>query len=215
MDQRVQRTHRLLREAFIALILEKGYNAVTIRDVARRAGVGRSTFYTHFGDLEELLRSHGDRKWLRRFQPPGEPAQPFAFVLPFLEHAAEQRRFLRALVGNKGGAAIHKHFKEALLDLVREEVDRFLPRETPPKREAATRFVAGAFYELLNWWLDSRSGLTPEALAECFHALTPLALRPRAPAGGLARPSGLPGFQVAATGRPRRESSLAGSASFR
>src|SRR5262245_9815545 len=99
-DRRVQRTHQLLRQAFISLILERGYHAVTIRDVVKRAGVGRSTFYVHFGDLEELMRSHGDGQGLRRFMSPGKKTEPFAFSRPFLEHADGQRRLWRALIGN-------------------------------------------------------------------------------------------------------------------
>jgi AcrR family transcriptional regulator len=42
-DRRVQRTRKLLQEALIALVLEKGYEAVTVQDIIDRANVGRST----------------------------------------------------------------------------------------------------------------------------------------------------------------------------
>jgi hypothetical protein len=55
-DRRVRRTHRLLHQALMSLVLEKKYEAVTVQDILDRADVGRSTFYTHFGDKDELLR---------------------------------------------------------------------------------------------------------------------------------------------------------------
>jgi AcrR family transcriptional regulator len=176
-DRRVQRTHQKLRQAFLALILERGYHAVTIRDVVQRAGVGRSTFYIHFGDLEELMMSHGDGQWLGRFGTPGSKAgQLFAFSRPFLEHANEQRRLWRALVGNKGGVAIRKHFKEGLIELVRRDVARAAGKQHPKIIEGMARYFTGAYAELLFWWLDSPSGLTPADVDDIFQQLTARAL---------------------------------------
>lgn len=44
-DRRVRKTRRLLHEALVTLILERGWDAVSVRDVCERADVGRSTFY--------------------------------------------------------------------------------------------------------------------------------------------------------------------------
>src|SRR5215475_3738876 len=56
-DRRVQRTQQLLRVALIELIIEKGYEEVTVQDIIDRANVGRSTFYSHFMDKQQLLLS--------------------------------------------------------------------------------------------------------------------------------------------------------------
>ncbi len=57
VDRRVQRTRQLLQDALVSLIQEKGYEAVTVQDILDQANVGRSTFYAHFRDKEELLLS--------------------------------------------------------------------------------------------------------------------------------------------------------------
>jgi AcrR family transcriptional regulator len=54
-DRRIRRTRAALRQALIGLVLERGYDAVTIRDVVDRANVGRSTFYAHYPSKEDLL----------------------------------------------------------------------------------------------------------------------------------------------------------------
>ena len=54
-DRRVQRTLKLLKEALIELILEKGYDSVTVQDITDRANLGRATFYFHYKDKDELL----------------------------------------------------------------------------------------------------------------------------------------------------------------
>lgn len=54
-NRRVQRTRRRLREALIALVLERGWERTTVQDVCDRADVGCSTFYLHFQSKEKLL----------------------------------------------------------------------------------------------------------------------------------------------------------------
>ena len=60
-DRRVQKTRKLLQDSLIALVSEKGYESVTIREILDKANVGRSTFYAHFQDKDQLLRSILDR----------------------------------------------------------------------------------------------------------------------------------------------------------
>src|SRR5690606_12454565 len=55
VDARVRRTRRRLQDALVALVLERGYEAVTIRDVAERADVGYATFFRHYASKEALL----------------------------------------------------------------------------------------------------------------------------------------------------------------
>src|SRR5260370_34276408 len=55
VDLRVRRTHANLREALIDLIEEKGFDAVTVGDIAERAMVNRTTFYRHYQDEYALV----------------------------------------------------------------------------------------------------------------------------------------------------------------
>src|SRR5436305_2003397 len=55
-DRRCKRTQHLLARALIVLTLEKGYEAVTIRDITERADVGYATFFRHYHDKDELLK---------------------------------------------------------------------------------------------------------------------------------------------------------------
>lgn len=54
-DLRVIRTKKLIFEAFIELIQEKGFAAMTVQDIADRAMINRSTFYSHFQDKQAVL----------------------------------------------------------------------------------------------------------------------------------------------------------------
>jgi AcrR family transcriptional regulator len=183
----VQRTRRALREALVSLILERGWDAVGVLHVCERADVGRSTFYLHFADKEELLVSGFDdlREALRQqlAQRPGGD-RPLAFVRGMVDHAAEQQRLFRAVVGKRSGQVVERRFRELVIGLVEEDLALLAP--AGPRRDAAARYVAGAFLELLRWWLDTRTGLEPADLEELFDRLTApvLAALPGWAAGG-------------------------------
>src|SRR5262249_48157020 len=89
-DRRIQRTRRTLHEALLALIRERGWDAVTVQDVCARADVGRSTFYVHFADKEELLLSGFAelRQSLRSHLADGRRKR-LGFTFALLEHAEE------------------------------------------------------------------------------------------------------------------------------
>jgi hypothetical protein len=57
IDRRVARTRAMLQKAHISLILEKGYEAITVEDICEVANVGRSTFYAHYTSKDDLRRS--------------------------------------------------------------------------------------------------------------------------------------------------------------
>ena len=56
-DRRIQRTRQLLRQASIDVMQEKGFKAMSIQEIAKRANVSRGTFYAHFVDKYALLES--------------------------------------------------------------------------------------------------------------------------------------------------------------
>ncbi len=56
-DRRSQRTRDTLIQAMLALIETKHYDQITVQDIVDRANVGRSTFYAHFDNKDELLSS--------------------------------------------------------------------------------------------------------------------------------------------------------------
>jgi len=169
----VQRTRRALREALIALILERGWDGFSVQDVCDRADVGRSTFYTHFADKEDLVVG-GFEDLRRTLRAPfatrgGEPARSFRFSRGLIEHAREQQRLFRAVIGKRSGQLVQKKFRELVLDLVREELGALLAPGF--RREATVVFVAGAFVEILTWSLEAKSTLPPEEVDALFHDL--------------------------------------------
>lgn len=55
-NQRTQNTQNKIKEVLIELLAEKPINKITIQDICRKADVNRTTFYTHFNDIYDLMR---------------------------------------------------------------------------------------------------------------------------------------------------------------
>ncbi|MEK6721850.1 MAG: TetR/AcrR family transcriptional regulator [Chloroflexota bacterium] len=175
-DRRVIRTRRALREALIGLILEKGYDAVTVGDIVDRADVGRSTFYAHFVDKDALLLggfSALPTLWAEESR--GSDADggtiPFTFSLKMFRHADDQRRLFRALVGQRSGVLVQRQLDRVLSDLVRADLERFHAVGDDRALEVAVRFVVSAYVGLLGWWLEHPTPATPEEIDRAFRAL--------------------------------------------
>ena len=71
-DRRIQKTRDLLHRSLAALIHEKPYDSISVKEILDRANVGRSTFYTHFSDKDELLVSsiHDLLRSIQTAKPP-------------------------------------------------------------------------------------------------------------------------------------------------
>jgi AcrR family transcriptional regulator len=156
-DARTQRSRERLFQALVALILERGWDRVSVRAVCARAGVGRSTFYVHFADKEEALVGGLDLvRDAMKGRGRGTPERPFGFVRELIDHADGSRRMFRAVIGKRAGLAVQRRFREVVRQLVMEE----LPAHRVPaaQQEVTARFLAGALVELLIGWLDERGG---------------------------------------------------------
>jgi AcrR family transcriptional regulator len=171
-DRRVQRTRDALRDALISLLEERGWDDLNIQDLCERANVGRSTFYLHFQNKEELLVGGFDdlRAWLRAQSAPEKTAvDAMPFVRGLIEHVHEQRNLFRSIIGRRSGHVVQKRFREMVCQLVEEEV---APPHAGWKQKAGAHYIAGALVELLAWWVDSGKGHTADEVEELFYQLT-------------------------------------------
>lgn len=172
-DRRVRRTRDAIHRALIELMIEKGYEAVTVADIITKADVGRSTFYTHFTDKREVLYASIDELagFLRAGSQVKGGRRLFGFSLMMFEHAHEQQELLRALLGRGGGAIVYERIRLVLADLVRDDlVPRVGPGATVPL-DLVVDGVVGAYMALLSRWLDEREPHTPHEMDVAFRRL--------------------------------------------
>lgn len=100
-DLRIRRTRERLGAALIALLQDKSMDEVTIRGVLVRADVGRSTFYVHYRDKDDLLLSQledGLEMWSNILSTNREKSRRVASVTEYFGHVGSARKLYRSLV---------------------------------------------------------------------------------------------------------------------
>jgi AcrR family transcriptional regulator len=178
LDRRVRRTRRTLHEALISLVLEQGYERITVQDILDRADVGRSTFYAHFRDKEALLVASFDgmREELRQELdamtpgvPAADPARPAAVIF---EHAHRHRRVYRALCGKHGGDLVHRYLHRLISELLREHLRPHLTAaDSDLPVDVVAEFYSNAGLGLLLWWVGQDFPHDPAWLARIYQRL--------------------------------------------
>ena len=170
-DRRVARTRVALNEALVALMCEKNFDAITVADILARANVGRSTFYAHYTDKHDILRSSiGNLRHaldaMRGKKAPGAPL--FGYSLWFFAHCHS----MRALYVKQANCIVMQWFKDVLAEVVREELRaQPAPRKREVALEAVVQFVVGAFMAVLTWAFNEPHSCPPQAMDATFRAL--------------------------------------------
>jgi len=172
LDRRVRRTRDRLGDALIALMQEKPFDEIKVQDVLDRAGVGRSTFYEHFKDKDDLLVSDADEFFegmatllARR----GDASSRVAPVRELFAHVADVQPLYQAMEGSG--------LLQELLDLATNQFARGIEERLAARgvaleeRAARAQALAGALFALLPWWLKRGKKESPEEMDAIFHRM--------------------------------------------
>src|SRR6202047_5454791 len=112
-DLRIRRTRRLLSNALVELMQEKSIEKITVKEVLDRATVGRSTFYLHSRDMDDLflcVLEDGLEMWSTALLRKQEKSYRIAPVSEFFMHVGDAKKLYRALVDSE---RIHAFFELA------------------------------------------------------------------------------------------------------
>src|SRR5512138_2964014 len=155
-DRRSQRTRHLLSAALVELIREKDYNAITVSDIIERANVGRSTFYAHYRDKDELFVGELDHVIEVLSQRiPDQEQMPFFPSLGLFRHVGEEYELYKALVWTPGIDLLIKHMQKSLTVRIEQGLKNS-GRDYDMPLSVLANFIAGNFLTLLKWWLENK-----------------------------------------------------------
>lgn len=175
-DRRVQRTRGLLHEALASLIHERPYEDIVVKEILARADVGRSTFYAHFRDKEDLLESS-----IRDVLEEGKAVSPsrnrdFADdvlerTLHLFEHVERHHIASDTATATRRQALVHEYLYRELVRSVADDIasPQDTRRELPS--DLIAQFVASTFLVVLEWWLESEPCLSARQANDYLAAL--------------------------------------------
>lgn len=175
VDRRIQRTRNLLRDALMHLIIEKGYDEITIQHITDEANVARTTFYLHFKDKDDLLFQtmrdmyedlYAQSSFAEMSTHPPQLVEEECDATDF-EHVADLAEFYKVMLGERGSAAFLMRVREFLAKGVME--DTFSKATNDEQANLPVEFVAyavaGARIATIKWWLDHDMPYSPQRMA--------------------------------------------------
>jgi AcrR family transcriptional regulator len=172
-ERRKRRTHKALKQAALDLVLEKGYDSVTIQEIVDRADYGRGTFYLHFDDKESLVweiimdglaeaNQQGHQRSMEGKYPPGY----LGYLITF-EHADQNQDLYRLMMGSQGSSLLSHRVAQVLAGQIEESIRTGLYQPHPGlPPEIAAQAIVGALVRLVFWWLETSNQFTPKQMAD-------------------------------------------------
>ena len=173
---RIRRTQKLLRDALVELIEERGFEALTVGELTARAMVSRAAFYRNYQDKYDLVEQIFAEAMSALQSAVGELGQehPAEVWVRFFEHIADYERLYRALLGSKGSPWVERKMRTSLAGLVGElgkvpHGRNVSTRSNPPIHSFSDGLVpdlvATMFVEAITWWLEQGRPYTPREIA--------------------------------------------------
>jgi AcrR family transcriptional regulator len=191
VDRRIARTRDALGDALIVLMKEKPFDEISVQQVLDRAGISRSTFYTHYRDKDDLFISDVEEFFLLMagvLDRQKAAADRVAPVRELFAHVSEAREVHAALRASGKMPQILELGRQIFARSIEQRLRKAAVDVPPMLLEAHAQGLAGSLFALLDWWIDRGMTVRPEAMDALFHGTVWTAtIRPKA---GLSRKTG-------------------------
>lgn len=166
-DRRVRRTREALHRALIELMMERAYDRIGVSDVIRRADVGRSTFYAHYRDKDDLLVvSCGEHLRQEIARSPGHGR--WAPVRVMIGLAARYPQVYEPLIGPRASATALRGYRSSVAAILREHLDA---QDGPRTDDLTVTTLSWAVVGLLTAVTDRANPVAPELAWRLFEAV--------------------------------------------
>ena len=187
-DLRVIRTKESIRDALVELIDEKGFEAITVKDITTRAKINRGTFYAHYQDKFDLMTKCEEEIMLEMSRIakqifPGVIAAlgtnspnlaPFPLAVLIFEYLNENSGFMKAVLGPKGDLSFQTRLKDFMWNTLFGNDPNALIKEESllvPGQYLAS-YIASAHIGVIQQWLDSGRKESPHEMARILSTIT-------------------------------------------
>lgn len=171
-------TRQNIKDAFWALYIEKKIDKITVKDITTKAGYNRSTFYTYFKDVYDVLEQiEADIMPDERHLPPIEidssdmsTINSPNMVAEFIDMYERNSQYYSVLLSEKGDPAfavkMKKLFKAMMVNSIKEQMDISMI-----ELDYALEFIVGATISVIQHWFDQDKNISLEDLTPMIYQL--------------------------------------------
>ena len=171
VDRRVRRTRRALTQAFVDLILEQGYDSVTIKAITERADVAYMTFFRHYREKDDLLRvlfeDLMDDLRQRNEMIMDQDSEVSTASLIF-EHVEDHEPLYRVLITTHH---LRDQIKQELVAIAHETCRFFSVDNSLIPFAILCDHIASAQLNLIRWWLENDRKYSIDRMSQIYEKL--------------------------------------------
>ena len=185
-DRRIARTQAALRDALVALVEERGLDAISVGDICVAADITRGTFYNHFKDKEALVDSFEDQiiagldAFQERMAKLSLPElakcvalkQPLPLLVEMFDYLRSEGAFLHALLGSGGDAGFAPRIRDSVCtNLVQSILHKRYRESIDPFVGYYVSFYASAYLGMIMHWIETGMTESSEDMARIAQRL--------------------------------------------
>ncbi|SHE63073.1 transcriptional regulator, TetR family [Atopostipes suicloacalis DSM 15692] len=178
-QKRKTNTKENIKKAFIQLIKDKGFDSLTVSDLAREANINRGTFYLHYldkydlldklemdiiEDLKEILLTNLEH------EETDEPAEliPYEKILEALNYIKKDYHFIEALAGDGGDPNFIQKVENVISEMIQsklQETDNQLRSKEHLPADYAEKIFLSSVVTIIELWIEKGTYESPEQIA--------------------------------------------------
>jgi AcrR family transcriptional regulator len=176
-SRKVKYTQTTLKDSLIELMKEKSISKITIKELCERADVNRTTFYAHYADQFQLLKSIEDEtiSWVKEtiagFSGKTSKADFIKNIERVFEYIIENRNHIRVLMSEQGDIG----FQRDLLAVIYEQCGMWLSNDVntdPAKSVLYFIFLVNGSVGLIQHWLKTGLKETAAEMSELIYSMS-------------------------------------------
>lgn len=184
IDLRSARTRGQLARALIALGQAGDIDSLGVGDIARTAGVGRSTFYAHFKDRDDFFRrSFAGMIGLCDARARKDGSDDILPVGHLMNHIAGNLRFATGVARSKAMDTMLAAGEVRLRQIAEDRLESVRPDLTGEARKQMATFLAGGLIGQMRLWLSNGGMGSPDVVIAAHRTLSSAVVSAQAIAG--------------------------------
>jgi AcrR family transcriptional regulator len=177
VDPRVRRTRRLLREALVALMLEKDYASISIREVTERAEVAYITFFRHYESVDQLLMEvldEGMADLIVHIETLAQRSESSALETEgrlIFEYIQQKADLFRILFKSQSVTRVRKNVVKKIAMIFQKSCMPLARANNPMAVAILSNHIATSLLSLIEWWLDNKMSPPPAQMGKVYKSL--------------------------------------------
>src|SRR5258708_1485136 len=177
IDPRVRRTRRMLRDALVSLILERGLASISIKEITERADVAYITFFRHYESPDQLLMDVLDEGlvelmgYIETLAKQSETSALETEGRLIFEYIEKKADLFRILFKSQSATRVNKKVVRNIAAIFQKSCVPLERLDNQVAINIASNHIATSLFSLIEWWLDNKMTPPPAQMGKVYKSL--------------------------------------------